>query len=234
MIKDDARFDNASIKVFDDMGYSKREVLQKIQDFQKYKDKRVLDAGCGTGLDYFDFCLAGAEVIGVDRSKVSLDFLQTQAKRLNVKANTILAELSSIPLPDDSFDIISCRGVLQHTSNPKSVLMEFKRLIRGTGKITITLIIHSRSIEWQLRKIVQKIVGIFTTKGYGNPCLRAFSISELKALCSEVGLKVTMFEVRGYVLSTFMKPLIPPIIYSAIDNLLGKYVGWHIHMECEK
>lgn len=230
MIKDDTQFDTAAIKIFNEMECSKREVLQKLS----YRNKKVLDAGCGTGLDYFDFCLAGAEVIGVDRNKVSLDFLQTQAKRLNIKANTILAELSSIPLPDDSFDLISCRGVIHHTSNPKAVLMEFKRLIKGTGKIKITLIIHSRSIEWQLRKIVQKIVGIFTTKGYGNPCLRAFSISELKSLCSEVGLKVTRFEVGGYVLSTFLKPLTPPIIYSAIDNLLGKYVGWHIHMECEK
>src|SRR5206468_1552618 len=35
-----------------------------------------------------------------------------------------------VPLPDDSVDWIQCGGVLHHTTHPKEILMEFRRVMK--------------------------------------------------------------------------------------------------------
>lgn len=42
------------------------EWLDEIVNFNKFKDKKVLEIGCGGGYDAFMFCTAGADYTGID------------------------------------------------------------------------------------------------------------------------------------------------------------------------
>ncbi len=92
---------------------------------------RVLDAGCGSG-KYFQaksVRQASCEIIGVDLAE-------------SVGANPALdsrvrARLESLPFRDNSFDVINCRLVIEHVRTPETVLTEFHRVLRRTGRLAI-------------------------------------------------------------------------------------------------
>jgi ubiquinone/menaquinone biosynthesis C-methylase UbiE len=103
--------------------------------------KTILDLGCGTGR--FTEALAvrfNAEVIGVDPSKTML--AQARSKLPDSKgaishASRIRYEHGrgeSIPLPDNSVDLIFMSMIFHHFENPTLVAKECRRVLRGDGE----------------------------------------------------------------------------------------------------
>ena len=53
--------------------FDKLRYLPKVVDFDGYRDKEVLEIGCGVGTDLVRFARGGARVTGVDLAPVSID-----------------------------------------------------------------------------------------------------------------------------------------------------------------
>ena len=51
----------------------------------------------------------------------------------------IVADASSIPLPNESYDVVILGEILEHVLEPKTVLREAKRLLRQGGKMLVTV-----------------------------------------------------------------------------------------------
>ncbi len=105
-----------------------------------YERKRVLDAGCGTGEYSAWFASRGAEVTGIDLSDGSLAEAREYASRSGL--GTVRFEKRSVldtGLPDASFDLVYCTGVLHHTPDPIGGFKELVRLVRHGGKILVSL-----------------------------------------------------------------------------------------------
>jgi len=106
-----------------------KEVLKEI----KWKGKKVLDAGCGTGL--FAACAAkrGANVLGIDYSKMAIDIAKTKYRASNLR----FKELDTACLWG-TYDVIVSMGTLEHMDNPFKILKLFKKHLRTRGHIIIT------------------------------------------------------------------------------------------------
>jgi SAM-dependent methyltransferase len=100
---------------------------------------RILDVGCGVGLDLPALADRAGEaglVVGVDHDP---DLLQ-KAKEATAGRNNIqviVAEAQKMPFPDHSFDGIRADRVLQHISKPVEVLGEIWRVLRPGGTLTL-------------------------------------------------------------------------------------------------
>lgn len=90
-------------------------------------DQTVLDAGCGRGGLITTFREKIKTLIGVDRDQASLD-------NNSVLDRALRSDLSSIPLPDRSIDLITSEFVIEHLENPAAVFGEFFRLLRPGGR----------------------------------------------------------------------------------------------------
>jgi len=105
-----------------------------------YGDHRrevVLDYGCGPGDDVTGFLLwsNAQKVIGIDVSAKALGFLRHRLALHHIDLDRvelirITDSTAKIPLPDDSVDWIQCCGVLHHTTHPKEILNEFRRVMK--------------------------------------------------------------------------------------------------------
>jgi len=94
----------------------------------------ILDLGCGTGR--FSSALAEhfqCEVIGIDPSKKMLEQAQTKPHDGRVRYLNGYAE--SIPLTDNSVDLIFMSMVFHHFKNPATVAGECLRVLRGGGMV---------------------------------------------------------------------------------------------------
>lgn len=69
-------------------------------------------------------------VVGVD-----LDFEGIQKHR-TIK-ETYYANLESLPLESESFDLVTCNMVVEHLAEPEKVFKEFHRVLRPGGKVII-------------------------------------------------------------------------------------------------
>jgi ubiquinone/menaquinone biosynthesis C-methylase UbiE len=99
------------------------------------KDQRVktiLDLGCGTGR--FTEGLAvhfAADVIGIDPSRKMLDQARSKPSAGRVRYDTGRGE--SIPLPDNSVDLIFMSMIFHHFEDPRLAAGECRRVLREDG-----------------------------------------------------------------------------------------------------
>jgi predicted TPR repeat methyltransferase len=106
----------------------------------------VLDAGCGTGLVGAALRSAGftGALHGIDLSEESLRIAREAG------AYTVL-ETADLQLPlafdDDSFDALSCVGVMTYVPDVERCWREFSRVVRPTGVVVVT----QREDLWEQR-----------------------------------------------------------------------------------
>jgi O-antigen biosynthesis protein len=98
--------------------------------------KRVLDAGCGTAYGSAMLAAAGARgVVGVD---VAAEVLAAVSARMPEVVQLYEADVSNLPFPADSFDVIVCFEVIEHVENTDAVLDELRRVLAEDGVLAIS------------------------------------------------------------------------------------------------
>ncbi|MBM4296051.1 MAG: methyltransferase domain-containing protein [Deltaproteobacteria bacterium] len=106
-----------------------------------YPGDAVLDLGCGAGVDAFIAAIMvgpGGWVAGID---VTPEMVAKARANLTLTglANVILevAEVESLPFPDDSFDAVISNGVINLTVDKEKVLGEAHRVLKPGGRLMV-------------------------------------------------------------------------------------------------
>lgn len=89
----------------------------------------VLDAGCGVGGTSVALHAHGADVIAVDCAEDRLAALTA----VQPEIETECCDLSDLPYPDASFDVIVLQDVIEHVPSPARVLDELARVLTTRG-----------------------------------------------------------------------------------------------------
>lgn len=102
---------------------------------------RLLDAGAGElhnrqhcgHLEYVsqDFCQYEGQEGGAPAEGL-------QTKSWDTSRIDLVSDITAIPAPDSSFDVILCSEVLEHVPEPTHALDEFARLLKPGGKVILT------------------------------------------------------------------------------------------------
>jgi SAM-dependent methyltransferase len=91
----------------------------------------VLDVGCGAGTNYGERLLSAvSEVHGVELVPAAVE----AANKLGIKA--LVHDLNqALPHQNDTFDVVLCFEVLEHTFDPLFVTREMYRVLKPGGKL---------------------------------------------------------------------------------------------------
>ncbi len=135
------------------------KLLKKILSFgnlslKDIKNKKILDAGCGTGDKSVFFALNKAKVTAIDLTSNQLKEAKLLALKNNVFGDIIFKQKDIVnnTLEDlDKFDIILCTGVLHHTENAYKGFYNLTKLLKPNGVIIIAL--YHRYARWRYRFI---------------------------------------------------------------------------------
>ena len=96
---------------------------------------KVLDLACGTGLGMMQYLRRGYSVTGVDLAPAMIE----QARQLVPPGAAVaftIGRAEALPLPDASFDLISCAQAF-HWFEPHAAFSECARVLRPGGALAI-------------------------------------------------------------------------------------------------
>ena len=87
------------------------ELTRKLK---KYKVKKVLDLGCGSGWLTIFMSKYGFDVTGIDIAKPAIELGKTWAGEDNANVNFLIGDLLNLPFKESTFDAVICNSVLEH------------------------------------------------------------------------------------------------------------------------
>lgn len=100
------------------------------------KKNKILDAGCGIGLNTFLASRKGLEVIGVDNDRKKILSAQKMLSKTNYKKTSfVYGDITRLKYKNRTFDAVICFEVLEHVKNDKKALSEISRVMKRGGKL---------------------------------------------------------------------------------------------------
>ncbi len=114
-----------------------------------FKNKKVLDAGCGMGRNsYWVVKWGAAEVVAFDYDERSVKAAQHNLKEFN-NARVEFKNIYEIDWQNE-FDIAFSIGVIHHLENPRKAIENLIRALKSGGKILIHVYSYEGN-EWVVR-----------------------------------------------------------------------------------
>lgn len=121
--------------------------------------KVVLECGCGAGRFTEILLTEGASVVSVDLSSA----VEANAANFPVTQNHIVAQadINSLPLAYQEFDIVLCLGVVQHTPSPEKTIKSLYSHVAPGGALVIDhytgrMAWYSKS-AWLFRAVLKRL-----------------------------------------------------------------------------
>lgn len=127
---------------------NKTEIGKIINVGYPYKNKRVLDLACGSGIIALELSKYADIVDALDVSPLMIDRLKKECnnKKLN-NINYLVGDAHNLKYEDNTFDTVITRLSMHHFNNPRIVLKEIKRVLKNLGELIIIDIITSEDEE---------------------------------------------------------------------------------------
>lgn len=208
--------------------FEKLDYLPRVVDFGAYNGKRLLEVGCGIGIDLARFAKLGAVVTGIDLAETSIDLARKNFDRYGLRGDFRVMDGERLQFDEGSFDLVYAHGVLQYTHDAARMVREIHRVLRPGGEAI--LMVYNRYSWLNFLSKVMK-VGL---EHEDAPVLNKYSIGEFRRmlnLFSRVKIIPERFPVR-----TRLQQGVKAVIYNTffvgafnlIPRPLVRPLGWHI------
>jgi S-adenosylmethionine-dependent methyltransferase len=155
----------------------------------------VLDVGGGTGGLAVPLAALGHRVTVVDPSPDALASLARRASESGVETNLVArqGDADDLQVPEASFDLALCHGVLEHVDDPARALAGIGRALRPGGRLSLLVAQRSAAVvaaalAGHLPRAQALLDDPAGRWGDHDPLVRRFDRDALVALVEEAGL----------------------------------------------
>jgi ubiquinone/menaquinone biosynthesis C-methylase UbiE len=144
--------------------YALEPDIPELVHFPRWRDKDVLEAGCGIATDGAELIRAGARYTGLDFSPTALDLAGQRLESEGLAATLVEGTVTKLPFPDESFDLVYSNGVIHHIPDTEQAVSEFHRVLRPGGT-AIVMLYHRSSFNYHftimvLRRLLAPLLAI--------------------------------------------------------------------------
>jgi SAM-dependent methyltransferase len=146
---------------------------------------KILDAGCGTGIN-LSYLAEFGQVTGVDDSEEAIRFCRRRGN-----ASVVAADLRALPLADAQFDLITALDVLEHIDDDAVAIKNLVRVTKRGGHLLIT---------------VPAFPGLWSEHDEINYHKRRYRKDELRRLVEDAGCAIEKL--------TFMNSFLFPVAWT--------------------
>ncbi|QEA11692.1 bifunctional 2-polyprenyl-6-hydroxyphenol methylase/3-demethylubiquinol 3-O-methyltransferase UbiG [Comamonas flocculans] len=103
-------------------------------DHVDVRGKRVVDVGCGGGILTETLAKAGADVIGLDQSELTLQVARRHAAQAGLSIDYRLQTVETLAQQEPgSYDVVTCLEMLEHVPDPAAIIQACAQLLKPGG-----------------------------------------------------------------------------------------------------
>jgi SAM-dependent methyltransferase len=214
--------------------------MPQLMGFDKFRDARLLEIGCGMGTDLLQFARGGACCTGIDLTPRSIEITRHRFRLYDADGAFMISDGEHLPFRDESFDVVYSNGVLHHTPDTAGAIREVHRVLRpgGTAKV---MLYHRNSLNYwgdivlrrgvvrgdflrgqSVAEIMSRIVEFSSHDA--RPLVKVYSRKEARDLFS------LFRDVRIDVEQLLRAELrfLSPLVSEAMLERLRKRIGWNV------
>lgn len=222
--------------------------IPEFAEYGKWTGKRVLEIGCGIGIDAVGFANNGADVFAIDLSEESLKIARRRAELAGVDV-TFGCWNAEDGIWNLNSDLVYAFGSIHHSPNPYKILRTSFWNLKPGG--TLKLMVYNKwsfKALWILLKYgkgkfwkFKELIARHSEAQTGCPITHVYSKSEIKKLVESAGFRVKKIEIdhifrfdiehykkHAYVVDWKFRWM-PKWLFRTLERT----VGWHLLVEAE-
>jgi ubiquinone/menaquinone biosynthesis C-methylase UbiE len=184
---------------------------------------RLLEVGCGIGVDSIQLAKCGFDVTAVDLTESALTVAREFAAARGVSIDFRLGNAEGLDFPDESFDVVYSFGVLHHTPDIEQSVKEVHRVLRPGG--TAYVMLYHR---WSLVNLVHRLLRLPYESPRNRkdhcPVVYTFSRGGVRRLFGDFS---TVSVSCAYPFTYGFGPLCTKLPLG-VRRVLGRAIGWHL------
>lgn len=119
--------------------FKREQIFVKI--LEKHKPKKIIDAGCGSGMPLIDIKKRGFNIIGYDKAKNMVLEAKENLKKNRLSPNLVFHDDFENPkkIKNNSVDCILGMGAFYYAKNVNQTLLNQKKKLKKNGRLIFSL-----------------------------------------------------------------------------------------------
>jgi len=227
--------------------FPKEAAYARLIDWNRARNQRVLEIGCGMGLHASLFAKAGASITTMDLTRRAAQLARRRFTQDHLPAHVIQSDGENLPFPDKTFDHVWSWGVIHHSAHTEQIVREIFRVLKPGGLFQV-MVYHRTSVRYWLVGGIQH--GIFKGK------LLRMSLAEVNQTFTDgaiarhyipqemdfllqgfSGIRYRILQEAGSdalpVISPFLRRLAPSCS-ARFDRWINDHWGWFLFVEATR
>jgi ubiquinone/menaquinone biosynthesis C-methylase UbiE len=209
--------------------YNVEEHIPRFADFDKWRNKEILEIGCGIGTDSINFVRAGGKLTIIELSDKSLELTKERFKVFNLEATFIHGNAEELTqYTSKKFDLIYSFGVIHHTPHPSKIISECYKLLKDDGELRIMIYAKYSTKNFMIN------LGLAQPEAqFGCPVAYTYSYKDIVKLLKNFEIisaykwHIFPFEIEAYKEYKYKYLLRYRYMPTWIFNILQSLFGWH-------
>ena len=205
-------------------------------NFQNYRDKLVLEVGCGIGTASQSFIENGAIYTGIDISDKSIEIAKQRLDIFNLKGNIFQANIEELEHVNyTNFDLVYSFGVLHPTPNIEKSISNIYNMLKPGGEFKLMLYAKN---SWKNFLITEGLDQYEAQNGV--PIANVYTNDEVKTLLKNFNnIKIEQHHIFPYKVEEYKNYIYEKQDYfdkmpTELFSCLEKNLGWHLCITCNK
>ena len=187
------------------------------------RDQRLLEVGCGIGVDSIQLAKRGFQVTAVDLTENALAVAKQFAARRGATVDFRLGNAEGLDFPGESFDAVYSFGVLHHTPDIERSVAEVHRVLRPGGTAYVMLY-HRNSLVNLMHRALRLPYESPRDRKDHCPVVYTFSRSGVRELFRDFA----SVEVHSDYPFTYGFGPLTTKLPLGVRRRLGRVIGWHL------
>lgn len=209
---------------------------------------RLLEIGCGQGLDLVRLCGRSGDVTAIDCSDQTISRARRLVDHFGISARLEIGNAERLRFEDGAFDAVYSYGVMHHTARTQDCIDEAYRVLRPGGVAVIMLYrfwspIHLATalLRWFGKPFRRRLVAFFSTwrfrqsrffgnapaEIFGAPVTKGYSARQLRMMFRRFSsVKLEAYQVGFHRLAILAQGS-PGLLglFDTLENALRSYLG---------
>jgi 2-polyprenyl-3-methyl-5-hydroxy-6-metoxy-1,4-benzoquinol methylase len=208
--------------------------ILEFANFSKYRNKKVLEIGCGIGTTAQSFMENGSIYEGIDISEKSINIAKKRLDIFNLTGKFSVQNIEEY-LSNVKYDLVYSFGVLHHTPNIKRAIDNIYDLLEEGGEFKLMLYAKNSLKYFKIKDGLEQyeaqncvpIANVYTNEEV-HKLLENFKNIEI------IQTHIFPYKIKEYKEYKYIKEDYFDCMSQELFKCLEKNLGWHLCITCNK